>query len=87
MFKNDSVWLGMLYGLGLPSLAFLIVDYLKNNVEFLKKADLLYIGCVALNFVIFNQASKHYNERTARGILASTFICALIFAYYKFLVS
>lgn len=87
MFERDSVWMGMLYGLGLPSLAFLVVEYLRDHVEFLKKADLLYIGCVALNFIIFNQASKYYKEKTAKGILLSTFICALIFAYYKFLVS
>ena len=84
MFKKDTVWLGILYGLGLPSLAFLVVDYVKSHVELLSKADLLYIGCVALNFILFNQASKYYKESTARGILIATFICALIFAYYKF---
>jgi len=84
MLKKDSVWLGLLYGLGLPSLAFLIVDYLMQNVDVLKEADLLYIGCVALNFFSFNQASKNYKVQTTKGILAATFICALIFAYYKF---
>ncbi len=84
MFKKDSVWLGLLYGMGLPSLAFLVVEYAMEHIEALKKADLLYIGCVALNFISFNRASKYYKEQTAKGILAATFICALIFAYYKF---
>lgn len=84
MLKKDNFWLGLLFGMALPSLAFLVVEYIRENVEALKQVDLLYIGCVALNFVLFNQASKHFKEHTARGILAATFICAFIFAYYKF---
>ncbi|MFD1628374.1 stationary phase survival protein SurE [Pseudopedobacter beijingensis] len=83
MFKKDSLVLGVLYGLALPSLAFLVVDFIMSHVEVLKKADLLYIGCVALNFFSFNKASKKYQEQTARGIILATFICSAIFAYYK----
>lgn len=83
MLNRDNVWLGTVLGLILPGIAFLIVEVLKTNLNFLKKADLLYIGCVALNLIIVKYYSRRYMEATARGIIGSTFICAFIFFYYK----
>jgi len=83
MLNKDNVWLGTVLGLVLPGLAFLLLEVVKANLSFLKKADLLYIGCVALNLIIVKYYSKRYMESTARGIIGSTFICAFIFFYYK----
>jgi len=83
MLNRNNVWFGTLLGLVLPAIAFLLVEVLKMNLSFLKKADLLYIGCVALNLLIVKYYSKRYMEATVRGIIASTFICAFIFFYYK----
>ncbi|WP_207422415.1 stationary phase survival protein SurE [Desertivirga brevis] len=83
MLNRDNVWLGTVLGLILPGIAFLVVEVLKMNLNVLKKADLLYIGCVALNLLIVKYYANRYMESTARGIIGSTFICAFIFFYYK----
>jgi hypothetical protein len=83
MFKKDNVWLGLALGLILPSIGFLIVQLLKRNFTYLGKADLLYIACVALNLWLLKLAYKKEMEASARGIISATFICALLFFYYK----
>jgi predicted tellurium resistance membrane protein TerC len=83
MLKRDNVWLGTILGLILPGIAFFVVEILKKNIRVLEKDDLLYIGCVALNLLLVKYYFKHYKENTARGIIAATFICALIFFYHK----
>jgi hypothetical protein len=83
MFSKDNVWLGTVLGLVLPGIAFFFVEILKNNIKVLEKDDLLYIGCVALNLVLVRFFFGRYQENTARGVIGSTFICALIFFYHK----
>lgn len=83
MFKKDNVWLGLCLGLVIPGIGFLIVELLKRNITYLGKADLLYIGCVALNLLLLKLAYKKEMEATARGIISATFVCALLFFYYK----
>jgi hypothetical protein len=83
MLKRNNIWLGTILGLILPGIAFLIVEVLRKNITVLQKADLLYIGCVALNLLLVKYYSNRYMEETARGIIGSTFICAFIFFYYK----
>lgn len=83
MFKKDNIWLGTALGLVLPGAAFIVVELLKQNISFLKKADLLYIGCVALNLLLVRYYFNQDKEQTARGIIGSTFVCAFIFFFYK----
>jgi hypothetical protein len=84
MYKKNSVWVGLLGGLALPSLAFLLVDFIKSNLSPYVRVDLLYIGCVALNLILVNLAYKYHKEETAKGVISATFICAFIFFYYKY---
>jgi len=83
MLNRNNVWLGTGLGLILPAIAFIFVELLKMNVRVLEKDDLLYIGCVALNLFIVRYYSGKYMDKTARGIIASTFVCAFIFFYHK----
>ncbi|WP_374164064.1 stationary phase survival protein SurE [Arcticibacter sp. MXS-1] len=83
MLKRDNVWIGVVLGLVLPGIAAFVVEVLKKNVRLLEKDDLLYIGCAALNLILVRYLFRQYKENTARGVVASTFICALIFFYYK----
>jgi hypothetical protein len=83
MLKKDNVWLGAVLGLVCPGIAFFFVEILKKNITFLKKDDLLYIGCVALNLLLVRYYFRQDCENTARGIIGSTFICAFIFMYHK----
>ncbi|MXV52668.1 stationary phase survival protein SurE [Pedobacter sp. HMF7647] len=81
--KKNNVWLGTFLGLLLPATAAFFVGYLKKNIVILGKADLLYIGCVAINLFLVRYYFKKNCENTARGIVGSTFICAMIFFWYK----
>lgn len=83
MFKKDNIWLGTVLGLVFPGIAYVIVEVLKKNVRILEKDDLLYIGCVALNLFLVRYFFRKNSENTARGIVASTFICAFVFFMYK----
>lgn len=83
MIKKDNIWLGMLVGLIFPAIAFVFVEILKENIEFLKKDDLLYIGCVALNLLMVRYFFKQDKENIVRGIIGATFVCAFIFFFYK----
>ncbi|WP_423149009.1 stationary phase survival protein SurE [Rubrolithibacter danxiaensis] len=83
MLKRDNVWYGLILGLIFPGIAFFIVEVLKKNIRVLQKDDLLYIGCIALNLLLLRFFVRGYKEKTAKGIVASTFVCAFIFFYYK----
>jgi hypothetical protein len=84
MFKKDNVWLGLALGLVVPGIAFLLVQLLKRNLIVLAKDDLLYVGCVALNLVLIKFVYKDDYEQTVRGIISASFICAIIFFFYKY---
>jgi hypothetical protein len=83
MLKRDNVWLGVILGLVLPGIAFFFVEILKKNIRIMQKDDILYIGCVALNLILVRFFFSKDKEQVGRGIVGSTFICALIFFYYK----
>ncbi len=83
MFKQNNTWFGALIGLVIPGIAFFFTEVLKKNIPVLKGADLLYIGCIALNLLLLRYYFSIDKEKTSKGIMASTFICAFIFFYYK----
>lgn len=83
MFRKDNVWFGFALGLVLPGIAAFLVEILKKNLVLLQRNDLLYIGCVAINLLLVRYYFKIDMEKTSRGIIASTFICAFIFFFYK----
>ncbi|GGI21961.1 stationary phase survival protein SurE [Pedobacter mendelii] len=80
---KDSVWIGLAIGLVFPAILSIIVFYIINHVFHLAKADLLYIGAIAINAYSMQYFFKHYKENIGRGILAATFVCAFVFFYYK----
>lgn len=83
MLKRDNIWIGLLAGLILPGIATLLVLFLQDAVAVLKRVDLLYIGCIALNLISVRYLFRHRLENTARGVVAATFVCAMIFFFYK----
>ena len=50
-----------------------------------RKADLLLIGCVAVNVLWVNYFSKLDKELATKGVVSATFIWAFIFFFYKVL--
>jgi hypothetical protein len=80
---NNSVWLGLGIGLLVPAICCAIVWYIIHQVASLAKADLLYIGGIAVNAYTMQTFFKYNKENIGRGILAATFLCAFVFFAYK----
>ena len=70
-------------GLLVPILPGALVWYLIHRVAVLKHADLLLIGCVAINALLMNYFFKKNKENIGRGILSVTFLWAFAFFFYK----
>jgi len=80
---QDSVWIGLGIGLIIPAVLCAVAWYIIHHVASLAKADLLYIGGIAVNAYTMQYFFKLYKENIGRGILAATFLCAFIFFGYK----
>jgi len=80
---RDSVWVGLVTGLVIPFVLCAAAWYLIHHVIYLAKADLLYIGGIAVNAYTMQCFFNNYKENIGRGILAATFLCAFVFFYYK----
>lgn len=80
---KNSVWIGLLIGLLVPMFFGTIAWYLITHVFYLAKADLLYIGAIAINAYTMQYFFKYNKENIGRGILAATFLCAFVFFFYK----
>ncbi len=78
---KDKFYLGVLYGLALPLLAYVFGDMIQEQLAKFMRPNFFYIVCIALNVLIFRFAIKKEYDQLARGILLSTFIYAMIFAF------
>lgn len=77
--------MGIAIGLCAPLLPGLLVWYLMQHIKALQHADLLLIGCVAINALLLNYFFKINKEQVGRGILSVTFLWAFAFFFYKVL--
>lgn len=82
---KNNVWVGLAIGLLFPAVFCFIAWLVITHIAFLQKADLLYIGGIAVNAYILNYFLKNHRENIGRGVLAATFVCAFIFFFYKVL--
>lgn len=80
---KDSMFTGLAIGLVSPALLSSLAIYLMNNVDAFKKADLLLIGCVAVNILWMNLCYKFDKDLAGRGVVSATFLCAFVFLFYK----
>ncbi|SFH38875.1 stationary phase survival protein SurE [Pedobacter insulae] len=80
---SNTVWNGCAIGFIAPALPGVLVWFLMQNVSALKEADLLLIGCVAINAFLMNYFFKLHKENIGRGILSVTFLWAFAFFFYK----
>ncbi|TDQ08817.1 stationary phase survival protein SurE [Pedobacter metabolipauper] len=85
MFKNlkNSVFAGLGIGLVIPGILLSGAWYLMHTFAFLAKADLLLIGCIAVNAALMHFFFKQDKENIGRGIISATFIWAFAFFFYK----
>lgn len=80
---KNNVWVGIAIGLFVPLIPGILVWYLMQSVKALQHADLLLIGCVAINAFLMNYFFKINKENIGRGILSVTFLWAFAFFFYK----
>lgn len=85
MKLKDKFYLGVLYGLAIPLLAYVFGDMIQKELEKFMRPNFFYIVCIALNVLIFRYAIKKQFDNLARGILLSTFLYAMVFAFTKIL--
>jgi hypothetical protein len=82
---KNTVWNGVGIGFIVPLLPGVLVWFLMQKVTALSKADLLLIGCIALNALLMNYFFKQNKDNIARGIISITFLWAFVFFFYKVL--
>jgi hypothetical protein len=80
---KNTVWNGVAIGFITPIIPGVLVWYLMQRVTALHHADLLLIGCVAINAFLMNYFFKLNKENIGRGILSITFLWAFAFFFYK----
>jgi len=80
---KDKVWNGVLLGFVVPAVPGILVWLLMQKVSALRQADLLLIGCIALNAVLMNYFFKLNKENIGKGIISVTFLWAFAFFIYK----
>jgi len=80
---RNNVWTGFGLGITVPGILVSIVWFIMHRVAFLAKADLLLIGCIAVNALLLKYLFKVNKENAGRGILSATFIWGFLFFFYK----
>lgn len=80
---KNTVWWGLGIGFTAPLVSGSLALWLMQKVTALKGADLLLIGCVAINALLMNSFFKQHKDNVGRGILAATFFWAFVFFGYK----
>lgn len=80
---KNSVFIGLGIGLVIPGILLSVMWYLMHRYAFLAKADLLLIGCIAVNALLMHYFFKLDKENIGRGIISATFIWAFAFFFYK----
>ncbi|MNY56975.1 hypothetical protein D3C86_1931100 [compost metagenome] len=75
--------MGLGIGVAVPGILLSVVWYLMHRFAFLAKADLLLIGCIAVNALLMHYFFKLNKENIGRGIISATFLWAFAFFFYK----
>lgn len=84
MFKKDSILLGVLAGICLPGLVYLIHFLVQHQWALQRNTTAYYLVAIALNLIAVRFSYSYQLERLARGILVSSFvICLLVFYLSK----
>ena len=84
MFAKDSLWLGAIMGFLPPALVYLVIGLMQKTNFYSGRNEILYLIAIALNLVLIRFLYRKDRELMARGIMLTTFLCTLLFFWYKF---
>jgi hypothetical protein len=80
MLKKNNLLFGILIALIFPAIAWLIAGLLANNIYIINKPAMPYFVAIALNLVLMRISFSKGADKTARGVILTTFVVmALIF--------
>ncbi|MEJ2881293.1 stationary phase survival protein SurE [Pedobacter sp. GR22-6] len=80
---KNSIWIGLAGGISIPGILLSGVWYLMHKYAFLAKADLLLIGCIAVNAALMHYFFRRDQDNAGRGVISATFLWAFVFFFYK----
>lgn len=83
MVKRNNFYIGIALGACLPALAVVLVELIELENRLSMRESTMYLVCIALNALLFRYYFKKEKDLTAKGVLLTTFIYAIIFFFYK----
>jgi len=84
MLKKDSLWIGLVIGLIIPGIFFVLVSFLSHKYVLDEHTQsFLYILGIGFNALIMRYDMNHGYSKTGVGILLVSFVFAFLFIYYK----
>jgi hypothetical protein len=84
MFKQNNLFIGMLYGFIPPVVAWLVFAMLlKNDAIIMNKPAVPYLVAIGLNLLLLRFSAKAYLDKTSNGIMIATFACTILVFIFK----
>jgi hypothetical protein len=83
MLNKNSMPTGIVAGLIFPAVAWLTEYLLKNNIYIINRPALPYFIAIGLNLIMLRFSFKYGADKTARGIMLTTFACMLLIFVFK----
>ncbi len=74
---------GFLAGSTFPAAAWLTEYFFKNNFYIINRPGVPYFIAIGLNLVLLRVSHRYGADKTARGIILSTFTCMLLLFVFK----
>jgi hypothetical protein len=83
-FLKNNIFIGILYGLIVPVLAWLVFAViLKNGTVILDKPVTPYLIAIGINLVMLRFSARAYLDKTSNGIMIATFVCTILIFVLK----
>jgi len=83
MLSKNSVFVGLIAGLVLPAIAWLLFTIVYPGVVFLNKPALPYLVAIGLNLLLVKLCYKKGTDDTGRGIMLMSFVCIVLLIIFK----
>ncbi len=78
MQLKNSILMGLLIGLLLPAVAWVLFAKLYPTTVILNKPAIPYLIAIGLNLVIVKLCFKSHADQTGKGVMLATFVSMLI---------
>ncbi|QJD94582.1 hypothetical protein HH214_01170 [Mucilaginibacter robiniae] len=83
MSVKNNLLTGLISGLIIPAIAWVIFDYKFPEFQIQHKPAVPYLIALALNLFIIRYCYKNGTEQTGKGVMLSTFVCMLLITIFK----